>query len=487
MPARTVLRFDEFSLDPERHLLTHAGRDVALSPHLVDILEHLASRAGEIVTKDALLDRFWADVHVTENTLTRAIADIRKALGDDAASPKYIQTAARRGYRFVAATTVHTPAEEDPFRELVRGRLALESLDATRLDEAAAAFELAVAAMPTYAAAQTGLASARFLQYESTRAANTPARDVLAQALSHARRACELDPALGEAWATLGFVLAAAGDVEEARAASRRAAALEPSSWRHQFRLGLATWGEERLRACDRTLTLMPDFAPARFSAAMVFVARQAFAPALAAAEEGAAAQARQGTHAGALFPAIGLHWLRGLLLLREARIGGALRSFAREIDDLRDGQIYAAEFRVNAQVSAGFAHLAAGDPAGGVDAFRLALETLPRNGRALIGLYQALRETSLAPEAERLNPQIDRAIRELAAGQRLGEAAMVRAAALLARGDSDGAMATLLHLLEAAPPGQVGWLIPIDPALAPLRGHARYPALAALLAARAA
>ena len=162
-----TLRFGEFLLDRERHVVLKGGAAVALSPHLVDILDFLASQRGEIVTKDALLERFWRDVHVTENTLTRAIADIRKALGDEAASPRYIQTAARRGYRFVATTTTAVHEEEDPFREVVRGRLALETLDQRRLPEAVSAFEQAVVAMPGYAPAHTGLANARFLQYRS--------------------------------------------------------------------------------------------------------------------------------------------------------------------------------------------------------------------------------------------------------------------------------------------------------------------------------
>jgi DNA-binding winged helix-turn-helix (wHTH) protein len=480
-----MVRFDGFALDAGRHTLTRDGHDVALSPHLVDILEHLASRPGELVTKAVLLDRFWPDVNVTENTLTRAIADIRKALGDSASAPRYIQTVARRGYRFVGSTAIDQPAD-DPLREFVRGRAALESLDVSRLPDAVLAFEHAVAAMPDYAPAYTGLASACFLQYEATRASNAPDREALVRALSHARRACALDATLGEAWATLGFVLAAAGETEEARVVTRRAAALEPTSWRHQFRLSVASWGEERLRACDRTLALLPDFAPARFAAAMVFTARQAFVPALAAASAGAAAQSRQLEHQGAPFPSIGLHWLRGLLLLHERQIGLAIASFAREMDELREAQIYAAEFRVNAQVGAGFAHLAADDATGAVDAFRIALETLPQNGRALIGLFSALQKTTLAREAHLLLPRIDAAIAELRAGQRSGEAAIIQAAAQAARGEPAAACATLAELLEAAPPGQVGWQIPIDPALAGLRGHPSYPRILALLAARA-
>jgi DNA-binding winged helix-turn-helix (wHTH) protein len=481
-----MLRFDAFAIDLERHVLSHDGHDVTLSPHLVDILAHLASHAGELVTKDDLRERFWPDVNVTENTLTRAIADIRKALGERAADPRFIQTVARRGYRFVGARARPLVSGEDPLREFVRGRAALEALDATRLSEAVHAFEQAVAAMPDYAPAHTGLASGCLLQYEATRASNIPDRDPLLRAITHARRACDLDPSLGEAWATLGYVLVAAGQLEEARVVTRRAAALEPSSWRHQFRLSVATWGEERLRACDRTLSLLPDFAPARFAIAMVFTARQAFARALMAASAGATAQSRQPRHEAALFPAVGLHWLRGLLLLRERQVGLAIESFAREMDGLPDAQIYAGEFRVHAQIAAGFAHLAADDATGAIDAFRIALETAPRNGRALIGLYSALRRTSLSREAQLLQPQIEEAVTELVAGHRLVEASLVRAAAEVSRGEIDAACTTLERLLESAPPGHAGWQIPIDPALAPIRSHPTYPRIVALLAARA-
>jgi DNA-binding winged helix-turn-helix (wHTH) protein len=481
-----MLRFAAFVLDPNRHVLTREGQVVPLSPHLVDILAHLASHAGELVTKEALFERFWPDVNVTENTLTRAIADIRKALADDAAAPKFIQTVARRGYRFVAVDTGKPASQQDPLHDYARGRRALEALDANRLPDAIHAFEQAVSAMPDYAPMHTGLASASFLQYEATRALNTPNREPLRRAITHARRACELDPLLGEAWATLGFVLAAAGELEEARVVTRRAAALEPTSWRHHFRLSLASWGEERLRACDRTLSLLPDFAPARFAAAMVFTARQAFGPALSTASAGATAQSRQLEHEGSPFPSIGLHWLRGLLLLRERQVGLAIESFAREMDELPEAQIYAGEFRVNAQVAAGFAHLAADDATGAIDAFRMALEILPRNGRALIGLYAALRQTTLAREAQLLLPQIDQTIAELAASGRSIEAAIIQAAAEVSRGEADAACTTLERLLEGSPPGQAGWLIPIDPALAALRSHPHYPRIVALLAARA-
>ena len=480
--------FAPFAIDPARHVLVRDGKDVALSPHLVDILWFLASQRGNVVSKDTLLERFWPDVHITENTLTRAIADIRKTLGDDSTSPTYIQTVARRGYRFVAAVETPAPTEPlDPFRDWSRGRLSLETLDPTRLPEAVASFQTAIARTPDYAPAHAGLANAYFLQHQCTRAQNSPDRAALMRAIDSARKASTLDPSLGEAWATLAFALAADGDGNQARAAARHATALEPTSWRHHFRLAVVSWGEERLREVDRTLGLLPDFAPARFLSAMVFIARQATTPALAAAAAGAAAQSRQVTGASALFPAFGLHWLHGLLLLREGQIGAALMAFAAEIDAAQEERIYSGEFRVNAQVGAGYAHLAADDAAGAADAFRIALETLPRNGRALVGLYQALRHTSLATEAAQLLPQIDAVIHELANARRFGEAALIRAAVAAAQGDVTTGCVTLQQLLNHAPAGQTGWLLPIDPALAPLRSAPAFERLTAQLAARAA
>ena len=94
-----MIRFGSFQIDPRTWLLTRDSRAVDLSPRLVEILAFIVSRGGEIVTKEELLEKFWPDVNVTENTLTRAIADIRKAIGEDAASPRFLQTASRRGYR----------------------------------------------------------------------------------------------------------------------------------------------------------------------------------------------------------------------------------------------------------------------------------------------------------------------------------------------------------------------------------------------------
>src|SRR6476659_6109686 len=114
--------FGPFALDERTWSLARDGSVVGLSPRLVEILAFFAARPGVIVTKDELLERFWPDVHVSENTLTRAIADIRKAIGDDASQPTFLQTAARRGYRFIGGPSA---GSEDVFAAWVKGRLAL--------------------------------------------------------------------------------------------------------------------------------------------------------------------------------------------------------------------------------------------------------------------------------------------------------------------------------------------------------------------------
>ena len=74
-----------------------------------------------LVTKDELFAAIWPDVIVTENALTQAISDLRQALGDEPASPTYIQTVARRGYRFIAPVEALPAVDADP-RGARRGR-----------------------------------------------------------------------------------------------------------------------------------------------------------------------------------------------------------------------------------------------------------------------------------------------------------------------------------------------------------------------------
>lgn len=103
MAAPTVsdFRLDQILVRPSLNRLERGGAEHQLEPKMMDVLVVLAESPGEVVSKRQLHDRVWAEVFVTDSVITRAIAGLRRALGDDAASPRFIQTIARRGYRLM--------------------------------------------------------------------------------------------------------------------------------------------------------------------------------------------------------------------------------------------------------------------------------------------------------------------------------------------------------------------------------------------------
>lgn len=100
--AETVYHFGDFALDPSNRLLTRAGAPVELGGRYLDALIMLVAARGGLVTKDDLHAGAWSGVPVTDEALTQAIRALRKALGDDAARPRFIETVPRHGYRFIA-------------------------------------------------------------------------------------------------------------------------------------------------------------------------------------------------------------------------------------------------------------------------------------------------------------------------------------------------------------------------------------------------
>ncbi len=91
-----------FQVWPGRGLISVNGKEVHLEPKVMAVLVCLASNAGEVASKDSLLETVWADSFVTEHVLKVAISELRKALGDDAKDPRFIQTIPKQGYRLLA-------------------------------------------------------------------------------------------------------------------------------------------------------------------------------------------------------------------------------------------------------------------------------------------------------------------------------------------------------------------------------------------------
>lgn len=94
--------FAPFRLDFAGGLLWHEDERCALSPKAYDLLCTLIAHPGQLVSKTALLEAVWPDTVVGDGVLTVAIAELRKALGDDPRTPQFIETVHRRGYRFIA-------------------------------------------------------------------------------------------------------------------------------------------------------------------------------------------------------------------------------------------------------------------------------------------------------------------------------------------------------------------------------------------------
>jgi DNA-binding winged helix-turn-helix (wHTH) protein len=95
-------RFDGVEVDSGGFRVTRAGESIRLEPKAVELLLFLAANAGRLVTKAEIQEAVWKDTFVADNALTRLVAQIRKALGDDAREARYIETVPTRGYRFVA-------------------------------------------------------------------------------------------------------------------------------------------------------------------------------------------------------------------------------------------------------------------------------------------------------------------------------------------------------------------------------------------------
>ena len=109
-----VLRFGAFELDLESEQLRHETGAIRLRPKSFAVLRYLAEHPGRLITKDELLEAVWPGVVVSESVLAVCLSELRKALGDLAQSPRYIETAPRRGYRFIGAIARPGPAPSAP-------------------------------------------------------------------------------------------------------------------------------------------------------------------------------------------------------------------------------------------------------------------------------------------------------------------------------------------------------------------------------------
>ncbi len=100
-PGESYL-FDDVVVDCRNFRVQKQGVAQSLAPRAFDVLRYLIEQRGRVVEKQELFENIWQELFVTDDALTRAVKEIRRALGDDATAPRYVETVPKRGYRFIA-------------------------------------------------------------------------------------------------------------------------------------------------------------------------------------------------------------------------------------------------------------------------------------------------------------------------------------------------------------------------------------------------
>ncbi len=88
-------------VEPDLNRISKVGKTIPVEPKVIEVLVCLAAHAGEVLSKERIMQSVWPDTFVSEGILSYSISELRKAFGDDARKPSIIQTIPRRGYRLI--------------------------------------------------------------------------------------------------------------------------------------------------------------------------------------------------------------------------------------------------------------------------------------------------------------------------------------------------------------------------------------------------
>ena len=291
-------RVGDWRVEPDTGRVFSQDGTVTLEPKVMDLLVLLSREPGRVMPRSVIEQTLWPDTIVGEDTVARTVSRLRRALGDSAQAPGYIETLPKRGYRLIAAVErtgeAETPAEQGARRRvpwLVTALLALAVLAGTvavlnvfptpppaeadvlteragdlymrftRADNEAAIvlYERALAADKDHARAQAGLANAlvqRVVRWPHRPGATPAGADSLGEALdigltqtpvaaetlvraaAMAERAVRLAPRDPDALKALGLTLTAQGDLDRAERIYRRAVDMDEDAWESLINLG---------------------------------------------------------------------------------------------------------------------------------------------------------------------------------------------------------------------------------------------------------
>ncbi len=293
-----------WTLDPAASLLERQGEQIHLEPRLTDLLCHFARNPRRVIPNEELINVVWQGRTLDNAAVARAVAELRKALGDTPHAPRYIETIPKRGYRLVArvgkgrrrwsrvvavvaATVILTTVflvlapkfvdQDEPDainapeanhgssneQALHAYRLAAEALDGggqTNNESAVVHLTRALELDPDFALAHAGLAQAYSIRATWYGADG----DWADAALVEASRAVALAPELPESHGALGLALSTKGRFGEAQISYRHALKLRPADEEITFRLGeILSYRGEWPDALATFVSLAPDNADA--------------------------------------------------------------------------------------------------------------------------------------------------------------------------------------------------------------------------------
>ena len=466
----------EWTVAPSRNLLVRGAEEVRVEPRVMDVLVQLAGRAGEVVSKEELAQRVWEGRYVTDDVLTVTIYALRKALGDDARRPRYLETVSRRGYRWVAPVTLAATIAPEEVRAAVSpaSQPEAEGQPARRASwrtaaRVAALLLFAVGAawmlrpprgkhVPTAEAHEAYVKGRYFLDQRSIKGWQ--------QSLEQFERAVALDPKSPAAHAGLADTYSAMSDFgvaspaemrPRAMKAARRALELDPESAEGHSALGRAQFlfdwdfaGAEG--SLTRAVALDPDYMPAYQTLAWLKSARGRPDEAIAAARR-----------ALQLDP---VNTARYTELAWVLALGGRYDEALREIE--RALQLNPRKFEI--YLMKGWTHEVAGQPAAAFADYREAMHIagIPEEDvKRSEAVYQAEGLTGY------FRAWLDRPPRS--GSTPLSDTSRARIYARV--GETDKAIASLERALEKRE-GALAW-VNVEPTFQPLRSDARFQRIA--------
>lgn len=284
--------FDEYSLLTSEHLLLKGGERVALKPKVFETLLALVRNPGRLLSKEELIGLIWPDSFVEESNLSQNIFTLRRSLGESPQDHRFIVTVPGYGYRFVAKVREleegegprrKTPKDVDVYQTYVKGRFFWDKRTEEGLRVALSSARAVLEAEPQLPLGHVALADCYLLMgeflYLSPGEAFPPAREA-------ARKALVLDPALGEAHASMAeYAFFYARDWAGAERFYRDAIRLSPdyASARHWYTWFLIAMGRyedaaEQIRQAQmidpgslvlNTIVGLPDYYTGRYERAI--------------------------------------------------------------------------------------------------------------------------------------------------------------------------------------------------------------------------